>query len=65
MEAEGKDAAEAGQREGIDFEMRSRVAVRPAGQNLLLAKGRLRGEPSTEFNWAQKGFPERCRRPQG
>jgi hypothetical protein len=50
---------------GIDFEMRSRVDLRPAGQNLLLAKGRLRGEPSTELNWAQKGFPERCRRPQG
>jgi hypothetical protein len=54
-----------GSGEDIDFEMRSRVAVRPAGQNLLLAKGRLRGEPQLEFNWSPKGFPEKCRRPQG
>ncbi len=42
-----------GATEGSDFGMRSRVAVRPAGQDLLLAKGRLRGEPPTEFNWVQ------------
>jgi hypothetical protein len=30
-----------------------------------LANDAARGEPPTEFNWAQGSFPERCRRPQG
>jgi hypothetical protein len=30
-----------------------------------LANDADRGEPPTEFNWAQRGFPEGCRRPQG
>jgi hypothetical protein len=35
----GETAAVAGQRSGIDFEMRSRVAVRPAGQGSFPGQG--------------------------
>jgi hypothetical protein len=65
MEAEGKDAAELGWERVSILRCETALLCGPPDRVLFLAKGRLRGEPPTEFNWAQRGFPERCRRPQG
>jgi hypothetical protein len=54
-----------GQRRVAILECEAALLCGPPARIFLLAKGRLRGEPPTEFNWVQKGFPARCRRPQG
>jgi hypothetical protein len=65
MEAEGKDPAEAGGELGIDFEMRGRVALRAAGQDSFPGQGTPTRRTTNRILIGFRGFPERCRRPQG